>query len=68
VNNANDNGLPPWKRTLDVLIIIAALPLLVPLSLSIALLIRLVSRGPICFSRSVWAGAATISCASNSAR
>lgn len=51
MNNLNENGLPPWKRTLDVIIIIAALPFLVPISLGIALMIRLVSRGPILFQQ-----------------
>jgi lipopolysaccharide/colanic/teichoic acid biosynthesis glycosyltransferase len=51
MNHPNDNGLPPWKRTLDVAIIIAALPVLIPVSLGIALLIRLVSRGPVIFQQ-----------------
>ena len=50
-NSENDHGLPPWKRTLDVLLIVAMLPLLIPLSLAIALIIRLVSKGPILFQQ-----------------
>jgi lipopolysaccharide/colanic/teichoic acid biosynthesis glycosyltransferase len=38
-----------WKRTLDVLLIVLALPFLIPLALLIALLIRSGSRGPILF-------------------
>ena len=38
-----------WKRTLDVALIIAALPFLIPLALLIALLIRGVSAGPVLF-------------------
>ena len=33
MNQPDHNGLPPWKRTLDVLFIVALLPLLIPLSL-----------------------------------
>lgn len=51
MNTADQNGLPPWKRTLDVLLIVASLPVLIPLALGIALLIRLVSRGPILFQQ-----------------
>ena len=50
-NSENNHGLPPWKRTLDVLFILALLPVLIPLSLGIALLIRLVSKGPILFQQ-----------------
>jgi lipopolysaccharide/colanic/teichoic acid biosynthesis glycosyltransferase len=38
-----------WKRTLDVLLILLALPLLIPLVLLAALLIRSVSDGPVLF-------------------
>jgi lipopolysaccharide/colanic/teichoic acid biosynthesis glycosyltransferase len=38
-----------WKRTLDVLLILLALPFLIPLTLFIALLIRGVSTGPVLF-------------------
>jgi lipopolysaccharide/colanic/teichoic acid biosynthesis glycosyltransferase len=50
-------GFPPpkaaqdlrWKRALDALLILLALPLLIPLALFVALLIRSGSRGPILF-------------------
>jgi lipopolysaccharide/colanic/teichoic acid biosynthesis glycosyltransferase len=42
---------PLWKRLLDVGCIILALPLLLPLVLAIALLIKCVSRGPILFKQ-----------------
>ena len=38
-----------WKRMLDVLLILLALPFLIPLALFIALLIRSVSTGPVLF-------------------
>jgi lipopolysaccharide/colanic/teichoic acid biosynthesis glycosyltransferase len=38
-----------WKRTLDVLLILLALPFLIPLALLAALLIRSGSRGPVLF-------------------
>ena len=40
-----------WKRTLDVLLILLALPFLIPLALFIALLIRTVSIGPVLFKQ-----------------
>ena len=40
---------PGWKRTLDVLFILLALPFLIPLALFIPLLIRSVSAGPVLF-------------------
>jgi lipopolysaccharide/colanic/teichoic acid biosynthesis glycosyltransferase len=38
-----------WKRTLDALLILLALPFLIPLALLVAMLIRSGSRGPILF-------------------
>jgi lipopolysaccharide/colanic/teichoic acid biosynthesis glycosyltransferase len=38
-----------WKRGLDILLVLAALPFLLPLMLSIAVLIWIVSDGPILF-------------------
>ena len=38
-----------WKRTLDILLILLALPFLIPLALFTALLIRSVSTGPVLF-------------------
>jgi lipopolysaccharide/colanic/teichoic acid biosynthesis glycosyltransferase len=38
-----------WKRMLDVLLILLALPFLIPLALLVALLIRSGSRGPVLF-------------------
>ena len=38
-----------WKRTLDVLLILLALPFLIPMALLISLMIRSGSRGPILF-------------------
>ena len=41
--------IPPWKRALDISLIILALPFLLPVVLVIALIIRIVSEGPIFF-------------------
>jgi exopolysaccharide production protein ExoY len=41
--------VPRWKRTLDVLVVLMALPLVIPLALVIVILIRSVSAGPVLF-------------------
>ena len=41
--------VPRWKRVLDVLLILAALPLLLPLMVFIAVFVRCVSAGPVLF-------------------
>lgn len=41
--------VPRWKRALDIAFIIVALPLLAPLAVLIALVIKAVSRGPVLF-------------------
>jgi lipopolysaccharide/colanic/teichoic acid biosynthesis glycosyltransferase len=46
---ANDSVIPRWKRILDITLILVALPLLLVLGAGLALLIRLVSRGPVFF-------------------
>jgi len=46
-----NNGLPGWKRALDVIAIFLALPILVPVALAIGILIRMVSNGPILFKQ-----------------
>ena len=46
---AKDLQIPRWKRTLDVVLVLLALPLLLPLMLGIALVIWMVSEGPIFF-------------------
>jgi lipopolysaccharide/colanic/teichoic acid biosynthesis glycosyltransferase len=51
MNNSENNGLPGWKRTLDVVTILLALPILVPLAAGIGIIIRLVSTGPILFKQ-----------------
>jgi lipopolysaccharide/colanic/teichoic acid biosynthesis glycosyltransferase len=40
-----------WKRVLDIGLVVMALPLLVPMGLAIAGIIRLVSKGPILFKQ-----------------
>src|SRR5215469_3863108 len=42
---------PRWKRGLDVALILLALPLLIPVALFTAALIRLVSKGPVLFKQ-----------------
>ncbi len=50
--NAEENmGLPRWKRRLDVTLIILALPVLLPVAIIIAMIIRLTSKGPILFQQ-----------------
>ena len=41
--------IPRWKRMLDIILIILALPVLLPVMICIALVIRSVSQGPILF-------------------
>lgn len=43
--------VPFWKRALDLLLIFAALPVLIPVSLAIAGLIKLRSPGPLLFTQ-----------------
>jgi exopolysaccharide production protein ExoY len=51
MTNNNDNGLPRWKRALDIAAILLALPVLLPVVICIGVLIRLVSTGPILFKQ-----------------
>jgi len=43
--------VPPWKRLLDLACIAISLPILVPLMTLIALVIKLLSRGPVIFKQ-----------------
>jgi lipopolysaccharide/colanic/teichoic acid biosynthesis glycosyltransferase len=45
----NPTEVPPWKRPLDVFLILLTAPLWAPVFLLVALLIRSVSKGPILF-------------------
>jgi len=45
------NAKPRWKRTLDIVLVIMALPLLLPLAMLIGILIRIVSAGPVLFKQ-----------------
>src|SRR5688572_24350320 len=40
---------PRWKRLLDISLVVLASPAFVPLSISIALVIKCLSRGPVLF-------------------
>lgn len=51
MNNAENIGLPRWKRGLDAAVVLMALPVVLPLSVFIGLVIRLVSTGPILFKQ-----------------
>ena len=44
-------GVPWWKRTLDVTLIVLAMPILVPVGLLVAAIIKLVSPGPVFFQQ-----------------
>ena len=44
-----DGSIPFWKRVLDAVVIVLALPVIVPAMALIALYIKLVSRGPVFF-------------------
>jgi lipopolysaccharide/colanic/teichoic acid biosynthesis glycosyltransferase len=43
--------IPGWKRALDIIMVLLAFPLLLPLALIIAGLIRVVSSGPVLFKQ-----------------
>jgi lipopolysaccharide/colanic/teichoic acid biosynthesis glycosyltransferase len=51
MNKTENNGLPRWKRVMDVSAILVALPVLLPAAVIIGILIRLVSAGPILFKQ-----------------
>jgi lipopolysaccharide/colanic/teichoic acid biosynthesis glycosyltransferase len=46
---ANDTMIPTWKRVLDIALILLLLPLILVVGGGVALIIRLVSRGPVFF-------------------
>ena len=47
----NNNGIPRWKRALDVVAILLAMPILVPLWLAIVAVIRATSTSPFLFQQ-----------------
>ncbi|MFZ2641304.1 MAG: sugar transferase [Verrucomicrobiia bacterium] len=47
----DSEGVPLWKRVLDVACILIVIPLLLPLMLLIALIVKLGSRGPVLFQQ-----------------
>jgi lipopolysaccharide/colanic/teichoic acid biosynthesis glycosyltransferase len=49
MKNKENMGIPGWKRALDVVAILLVLPVLVPLAILIAFVIRAKSTGPILF-------------------
>jgi len=46
---ARPDGAPRWKRVLDVTLVLVALPLVLPVMICVALLIWIVSEGPVLF-------------------
>ena len=42
-------GIPRWKRTMDVVFVLLILPFVLPLAVLVAVLIRMVSPGPVLF-------------------
>ncbi len=42
-------SVPKWKRFLDVSVVLTAAPILLPLMIAVAILVRIVSKGPILF-------------------
>lgn len=48
-SSAPPNGLPLWKRSLDLGCILLAAPVLFPLMFLVAVIIKVVSRGPVLF-------------------
>jgi len=48
---AHSGGVPWWKRALDVTLILLAMPILVPIGLFVAAIIKLVSPGPVFFQQ-----------------
>jgi exopolysaccharide production protein ExoY len=51
MNHTNNNGLPRWKRVLDVCAILMALPVILLVTIVIGIIIRIVSTGPILFKQ-----------------
>jgi len=51
MKNSESNCLPGWKRTLDMVAILMAVPFLLPLALVIGIIIRTVSTGPVLFKQ-----------------
>jgi len=51
MNPNETTGIPVWKRALDVTAIVLALPVLLPLSVAIGVVIRVVSTGPVLFKQ-----------------
>jgi len=47
----------PVKRALDIVLVLAVSPVVIPLSLVVALLVRLSSPGPSCSGKIAWASA-----------
>jgi lipopolysaccharide/colanic/teichoic acid biosynthesis glycosyltransferase len=51
MKDLENNGIPRWKRALDVVAILMAMPLMLPLSVVIAMAIRATSTGPFLFQQ-----------------
>jgi lipopolysaccharide/colanic/teichoic acid biosynthesis glycosyltransferase len=51
MSSSNQVRIPGWKRALDIILVLASLPVVLPLALFIAGLIWMVSSGPILFKQ-----------------
>jgi lipopolysaccharide/colanic/teichoic acid biosynthesis glycosyltransferase len=49
MKNHEHHGIPRWKRLLDIGIVVLAMPLVLPLSALVVIMIRATSRGPFLF-------------------
>jgi lipopolysaccharide/colanic/teichoic acid biosynthesis glycosyltransferase len=48
-DSSNRARIPGWKRSLDITLVLVSLPVVLPLALGIAVLIRIFSSGPVLF-------------------
>src|SRR6185312_15282382 len=48
---AHSGGVPWWKRALDITLILLAMPVLLPICLFVAAIVKLVSPGPVFFQQ-----------------
>jgi len=47
--HASETSIPRWKRFLDVSVTLVAAPILLPIMITVAILVRSVSKGPVLF-------------------
>lgn len=49
VQRESGSGFPPWKRCLDLILLLLGLPVILPVMLVVGSLVKLVSKGPVFF-------------------